>query len=121
MTAKFSNSDSTEFLSGSHSGDILLWDIRNVNNPILCIETIPGPKPFFCIHDQAPLMACASPLHDLSIMNLSGRLLGEIKSTVGFLNRVPQQITGLSFHPKKLLLACSSQSSVSIYQSASIR
>lgn len=56
LNAKFSSSDCTEFMSGTSSGDILLWDIRQ-SMPILKVETIPGPKPFFQIHEQAPLMA----------------------------------------------------------------
>ena len=133
LNAKFANSDSTEIMSGSVNGDILLWDIRQTNAPVLKVETVPGPKSFFEIHDQAPLMACASQ-QDISVMNLKGRLLGEIRNNgvTGFLNsRSAAQfglginaataaasiLNGLVFHPKKLLLATSTPSIVSLFTS----
>lgn len=56
LSAKFSNLDSTEFISGTAGGDIYLWDIRNPH-PVLKVETVQGQFSHFQIHDQAPLMA----------------------------------------------------------------
>lgn len=134
LAAKFANSDSTEIMSGSVNGDILLWDVRQSNGPILKVETVPGSKSFFQIHDQAPLMACASQ-QDISVMNLKGRLLGDIRNNgvTGFLNsRSASQfglginssssagsfiLNGLVFHPKKLLMASSTPTTVSLFTS----
>ncbi len=131
MSAKFSDSDSTEFISCFKNGDILLWDVRQYSNPVLKIETVPGPKSFFQMHDQAPIMACASQ-QDISVMNLKGKLLGDIKNNgvaTGFLNSRSGQfglgingssfhaLNGIIFHPKKLLLASSTSATVSFFDS----
>ncbi len=91
----------------------MLWDIRQPRSPVLKIETIPGIKDLFQIHEQAPVMACGTS-QDISIMDLKGRLLGSLRNdpvSSGFLGRVtlqsslPSASLGFRFHPKKLLLA----------------
>ncbi|KAJ3299491.1 hypothetical protein HDV03_002951, partial [Kappamyces sp. JEL0829] len=122
LDCKFSNADASEFISGNSAGDILLWDIRQSSGPIVRVETVPGAKSFFQIHEQAPLMACASsgPGQDTTIMNLKGRLLGTLKNTTqaaGFLGRGAVRLTNIAFHPRKLLLASSTSLGISLYSS----
>ena len=122
LEAKFSNPNANEFISGSSSGDILLWDIRS-SHPLLKIESVFGKLEHFTIHDEAPLMATYYSLirfNDrkiLNVMNFRGKLLGNIHGTSGVLSRSALDCQYLSFHPKKLLLASLSGTAVHFFQS----
>ena len=116
LDASFCNHESTEFLSANASGDLLLWDIRSVN-PILKIETVSGPLIHFATHAQAPLMATFNDKIAVNVMNFQGRLLGNITATRGVISRTIIDCQNLIFHPKRLLLACTSATGTHLFQS----
>ncbi|EGF82048.1 hypothetical protein BATDEDRAFT_15995 [Batrachochytrium dendrobatidis JAM81] len=107
-----------EFLMGTANGDVMLWDIRQrartlkIDAGITDVE-ING----FSIHEHGLLVGCGSNTQNIRVLNLMGETVGAIRYNEGFLQRQASPIHSLAFHPRRLVLAVNTATSVSFFKS----
>jgi regulator-associated protein of mTOR len=118
-----------ELVSGSATGEVKLWDIR-MDSPIRKFSAHSKGMRNMGVHEHAPviatyefpflhqplvqlLMYCSgSTYHDVKLWNMNAfdftDPLTTVKPHTNFLqqNR-PSPVTGLAFHPHRMMLACS--------------
>ncbi|OAJ40186.1 hypothetical protein BDEG_23950 [Batrachochytrium dendrobatidis JEL423] len=107
-----------EFLMGTANGDVMLWDIRQrartlkIDAGITDVE-ING----LSIHEHGLLVGCGSNTQNIRVLNLMGETVGAIRYNEGFLQRQASPIHSLAFHPRRLVLAVNTATSVSFFKS----
>ena len=107
--------------TGSISGDIQLWDIRNsLSSPVKTLEAEKGtPMTTMAMQDYAPIIASGSNKQFIKIFNTSGKVLSTIKYHDGFLGQRIGMISCLAFHPHLPVLASGAVDSIiAIYKSS---
>jgi len=110
--------DNTKLISGSISGDVRIWDIRETTKG--AVKTIQahtkGVMTSLAVHDYAPIFATGSQAQKVKVFNINGEELSLIRYHDGFLGQRIGPISCLSFHPYLLLLAAGATDSiVSLY------
>ncbi|KAI8926902.1 raptor N-terminal caspase like domain-containing protein [Entophlyctis helioformis] len=106
---------SQEFLMGTTTGDVLLWDIRQRARTLRINTGIVDEMSGFGIHDQGLLVACGSNTQNVRVLNLMGEAIGNVRYNEGFLQRQTVPVVSLAFHPRQLFLAVNTASTVSIF------
>lgn len=86
----------------SAGGDVKVWDPRFIQ-PVKSISGLPTSVNVCEVHQQAPLLACASPQHAIRIYNLeTEEMLNHIRYHDGFMGQKIGPTKCLSFHPRKV-------------------
>ncbi|KAH8148186.1 uncharacterized protein LAJ45_07638 [Morchella importuna] len=100
-----------ELVSGSATGEVKLWDIR-MDSPIKSFLAHTKGMRSLSVHEHAPVIATGSTYHDVKIWNMGASTFETPLSTIrpysSFLyqNR-SSPVTGLAFHPHRMMVACS--------------
>ncbi|KAJ1329987.1 hypothetical protein BSLG_009838 [Batrachochytrium salamandrivorans] len=92
-----------EFLMGTASGDVLLWDIRQRARTLKINVGIPDVQiTAFSIHEHGLLVGCGSNTQNVRVMNLMGETIGAVRYNEGFLQRQTLPVHSLAFHPRRM-------------------
>ncbi|KAL7272939.1 Target of rapamycin complex 1 subunit kog1 [Rhizina undulata] len=100
-----------ELVTGSVTGEVKLWDIR-MDSPVKSFAAHTKGMRSLSVHEHAPVLATGSTYHDVKIWNMNAHSFTEPLSTTrpysNFLHQNRSSpVTGLSFHPHRMMLACS--------------
>ncbi|KAI5801373.1 raptor N-terminal caspase like domain-containing protein [Peziza echinospora] len=99
-----------ELVSGSVSGDVLLWDIR-MDAPIRQFLAHRNGMRSLSVHEHAPVMATGSVHHDIKVWNMNAPTMEPLSTFRPYSSFLHQNrsspITALTFHPHRMALACS--------------
>lgn len=106
-----------QLISGSSSGEVKFWDVRNQKASVQSLQVHQHPNvTAVVIHPCAPLIAVGSQDQRIRVVTYSGEEVCLIRYHDGFLGQRIGPITALDFHPYKLLLAAGATDSiVSLY------
>jgi regulator-associated protein of mTOR len=90
------------FFTISAGGDVKVWDPRFTQS-IKSISSLPSSVNVCEVHEQAPLLACASPQHAIHVYNLeTEEMLNHIRYHDGFMGQKIGPTKCLAFHPHKV-------------------
>jgi len=107
-----------QIISGSSSGEIKFWDVRNTKSSVR--QFVPDRKgenqmTALAVHEYAPILALGQD-QKIKAMNFSGENLNVIRYHDGFLGQRIGPVSALAFHPYRVMLgAGATDSIVSIY------
>eukprot|EP00164_Ancoracysta_twista_P006333 GFYU01008799.1.p1 GENE.GFYU01008799.1~~GFYU01008799.1.p1 ORF type:complete len:119 (-),score=13.61 GFYU01008799.1:82-438(-) len=108
-------------VSGSVSGDIKFWDLRQTTS-VRTLEAHRSAMTALSAHDYAPIIASGSHNQFIKVFNSSGDTLSMIRYHDGFLGQRIGPVSCLSFHPHKVFLAAGATDSIiSIYSGENTR
>ncbi|KAF8421332.1 hypothetical protein BGX38DRAFT_1240294, partial [Terfezia claveryi] len=97
-----------ELVSGSVSGDVMLWDIR-MDSPLRQFMAHRNGMRSLSVHEHAPVMATGSVHHDIKVWNMNSPVIEPLSTSPysSFLHQNRSSpITALTFHPHRMMLAC---------------
>ncbi|XP_022092317.1 regulatory-associated protein of mTOR-like isoform X1 [Acanthaster planci] len=104
-----------KIISASVNGDVRFWDPRFTES-VKLIQTNFSLLTTMAVHQQANIFACGSANQLISVFNMSGDTLSNIKYYEGFIGQRIGPVSCLAFHPLKVYLASGSRDSfLSIY------
>jgi len=107
-----------QVISGSTSGEVKFWDLRNVKSSLKSFVGRKGENPLMtamAVHNCVPLLAVGQD-QKIKVMNFEGDILSTIRYHDGFLGQRIGPISSLCFHPYKIILAAGATDSiVSVY------
>ncbi|XP_033630484.1 regulatory-associated protein of mTOR-like isoform X1 [Asterias rubens] len=104
-----------KIISASVNGDVRFWDPR-FSESVKLIQPSFNTLTAMAVHPQANIFACGSANQLISVFNMSGDTLSNIKYYEGFIGQRIGPVSCLAFHPLKTHLASGSRDSfLSIY------
>ncbi|KAL6713653.1 Target of rapamycin complex 1 subunit kog1 [Lecanora helva] len=100
-----------ELVSGSRNGEVRLWDIRK-DEPVREIEGMEGGGTMrtLSVHEHAPVFATGSDTHALTLFNVNGHRINNIRPYSPLLTTLAKSspIACTAFHPHRMQLAVGS-------------
>ena len=103
-----------ELVSGSRNGEVKLWDIRQAKS----IKTIRASRDTLrtlSVHEHAPVFAAGTERHLVKIYNMAGEVRSAVQPSGGFIQQHRSSaISATSFHPHRMMLACSAMNNTHI-------
>ncbi|KAI5786219.1 raptor N-terminal caspase like domain-containing protein [Pyronema domesticum] len=100
-----------ELVSGAATGEVKLWDIR-MDQPVKSFNAHSKGMRNLAVHEHAPVIATGSTYHDVKLWNMNSydfhSPLSTVKPHISFLQQNRSSpVTGLAFHPHRMMMACS--------------